>query len=60
MPFTITDFNLADPNQQQQVAEILVAAFADNWPTAWPTLKDAYAEIQDSIDSDIMMAKRLI
>ncbi|MDX2041123.1 MAG: GNAT family N-acetyltransferase [Acidobacteriota bacterium] len=39
--------NLASDNQQmiEQMAAILVEAFKEHWPNAWPTIEDAREEI---------------
>ncbi|MEK7829706.1 MAG: GNAT family N-acetyltransferase [Acidobacteriota bacterium] len=39
--------NLAKDNQQliEQMAAILVEAFKDHWPDAWPTIEDAREEV---------------
>jgi aminoglycoside 6'-N-acetyltransferase I len=34
----------------QQVATMLVAAFAEHWPDAWPTLDDALTEVHESFE----------
>lgn len=38
---------LNDAAQAAQMAEILYAAFRENWPDAWPTLADALAEVRE-------------
>jgi len=37
---------------RQQAAEILVAAFRESAPTAWPTLEEALAEVDESFAGD--------
>lgn len=36
----------------EAAAQILVAAFADHWPTAWPTLDEAREEVREALESD--------
>ena len=38
-----------DPAARQQAAEILVLAFKENWPTAYPALGDALNEVNASL-----------
>src|SRR5258708_7228573 len=35
-----------------QVARLLVDAFKEHWPDAWPTLDSAIAEVHDSFAAD--------
>lgn len=46
--------NFPNDNQQliEQAAEILVEAFKDHWPEAWPTLEDAREEVLASFAKD--------
>ena len=48
----IIDF---DPNNDSviaQVAQLLVDAFREHWPDAWPTLESAINEVHESFDAD--------
>jgi aminoglycoside 6'-N-acetyltransferase I len=36
----------------QQVAELLVEAFREHWPEAWPDLESARQEVRESFESD--------
>src|SRR5690348_6980393 len=45
--------NTLTPDQTEtihQIATILVAAFAEHWPTAWPTIEDALKEVHESFE----------
>lgn len=39
----------------EQAAAILVAAFGEHWPDAWPTLADAIEEVQEMLADDRIM-----
>lgn len=44
-----------DPKNEQvisQVAQMLVDAFREHWPDAWPTLEDAIKEVHESFEED--------
>ncbi len=41
----IIAFSIKDQHLIEQAAEILVEAFKDHWPDAWPTLEDAREEV---------------
>lgn len=45
----IADLDSRDEIRIRQVAELLVEAFKENWPEAWPTLDDALAEVRESL-----------
>lgn len=47
MDFEIVDFAGLPDTARQQMAQILVDAFAQNWPSAWPTLAEAETELAD-------------
>lgn len=34
----------------QQAAQLLVAAFREHWPDAWPTLEEGFNELQEMLD----------
>jgi aminoglycoside 6'-N-acetyltransferase I len=56
MPTAIQIMNCPpDENMITQAAEILVAAFAENWPDAWPTLTDALEEVHEMLAGDRIM-----
>lgn len=44
----ITDLTPEHTTQIEQVAVLLVAAFAEHWPNAWPTRAEAHAEVHKS------------
>lgn len=44
----ITDLRPDDRDAVQQAAALLVAAFREHWPTAWPDLKSALREVRES------------
>lgn len=44
----IVDLLPTNQNIIHQTATILVQAFKDNWPNAWPTLTEALAEVHES------------
>lgn len=48
----IVDLKTLGEVGRQQAAEILVAAFRRDYPEAWPTLKDALAEVDESFGED--------
>jgi len=44
-----------DPNNEailHQMAAMLVEAFQEHWPLAWPTLDDALEEVQEALQAD--------
>lgn len=45
----IIDLNPEDDEIIQQLAEILVLAFKEHWPEAWPDLESALQEVSESI-----------
>jgi aminoglycoside 6'-N-acetyltransferase I len=48
----IVDLKADDQVIIQQVAELLVEAFRENWPEAWPDMAAALAEVQESFEPD--------
>ena len=44
----ITDLRATDAALIEQIAQLLVAAFAEHWPDAWPTLDEARTEVHES------------
>ena len=48
----IDDLRASDPERVEQVAELLVEGFKDNWPDAWPDLDAALAEVRESFGPD--------
>ena len=45
----IIDFPADDQDAVDQVASLLVAAFREDWPNAWPTPESARAEVLESL-----------
>lgn len=41
-----------DPDPVQQMAALLVAAFAEHWPNAWPDLDAALEEVYECLEPD--------
>ncbi len=52
MNFRIADLQPLGAEARQQAAEILVAAFKENNPSAWPDLDDGLAEVDESFGED--------
>ncbi len=48
----IVDLSPADEKSVQQVASLLVEAFAEHWPNAWPDVESALAEVRESFGPD--------
>jgi len=48
----IIDLQPDDEAAIQQIARILVEAFKTHWPSAWPTLEAALAEVKESLGVD--------
>jgi aminoglycoside 6'-N-acetyltransferase I len=48
----IADLKDASAAAQRQAAQLLVNAFRENWPNAWPTLAAAIEEVQDALEPD--------
>lgn len=46
----IVDLTAGDQGIIQQVAELLVEAFRENWPEAWPDTAAALAEVRESFE----------
>lgn len=44
----ITDLRPDDRDAIRQAAALLVAAFREHWPTAWPDMKSALREVRES------------
>lgn len=55
MRLSITDLQAIDEPAIEQAAAILVAAFAQHWPDAWPTQDDALEEIYDLLEGDYIL-----
>ena len=36
----------------QQAAQLLIDAFHEHWPDAWPTMKEALAEVQEMLENE--------
>ncbi|MEG4417986.1 GNAT family N-acetyltransferase [Microcoleus sp. LAD1_D5] len=52
MNVQITDLRAVDEPKIQQVARLIVEGFKENWPDAWPDLKSALQEVQESLEAD--------
>lgn len=52
MTFRIVALNSLGPAARTQAAEILVAAFAADYPNAWPTLDEALTEVDEALAQD--------
>lgn len=50
MDIRIVDAATLPAEGRPQLAQVLVDAFAESWPTAWPTLADALEELEDFND----------
>lgn len=50
MSLNIVDAATLPAEDRQRLAQILVDAFAEHWPSAWPTLAVALEELQDFDD----------
>ena len=48
----IIDLILSDTALMDQAATLLVDAFREHWPNAWPTLESASTEVQDALQQD--------
>lgn len=51
MHLHIHDLTASDTPAIDAVAAMLVAAFAEHWPSAWPDLESARAEVRESFDA---------
>lgn len=52
MDVQITDLRAGDEPKIQQVARLIVEGFKEHWPDAWPDLKSALQEVQESLGAD--------
>ena len=48
----IIDLSDADSPLLEQAATLLVDAFREHWPNAWPTLESAVSEVQEALQGD--------
>lgn len=48
----IVDLKREDEQRIKQVAAILVAAFSEHWPDAWPDMESALEEVNESFQDD--------
>jgi len=48
----IISLSREDESLIQQAAQLLVDAFHEHWPDAWPTLEDAVREIHEMLESE--------
>jgi aminoglycoside 6'-N-acetyltransferase I len=46
------DIAALQPDHAEQAAALLVEAFAQHWPQAWPTMEDARAELHEVLAPD--------
>jgi len=51
---TLVDLTAQQPDHLEQAAQILVDAFVDMAPKAWPTLADAREEVADCLDDEMI------
>lgn len=49
---TIKDMAKIPESAREEAAEILVVAFREHWPNAWPTIEDARCEVEESLGED--------
>lgn len=47
---TIVELKTLSAAQLERAAELLVTCFAEHWPEAWPTIKDARAEVRSFVE----------
>lgn len=52
MKFTIVDLASLDAAGRSQAAELLVLAFREDYPDAWPSLSDGQTEVEEALGSD--------
>src|SRR5512142_842682 len=48
----IVTFSSTDRHLIQQAAQLLVDAFAEHWPDAWPTLEDGLKELSEMLEPE--------
>ena len=48
----ILNLSSSDRNLIQQAAQLLVDAFAEHWPDAWPTLEDGLKELSEMLEPE--------
>ena len=48
----IITLSLDDDRLIQQAAQLLVDAFCEHWPDAWPTLDDGLKEVHEMLESN--------
>ena len=46
----IVDFPPDDESAARRAAQLLVDAFAEQWPTAWPTLESGLEEVREALE----------
>lgn len=51
-PARIAEFPRDNEDFIQQAASILVEAFREHWPDAWPTVADALSEVRKDLEAD--------
>ena len=49
---TIADLSVTDEAAIERAAVILVEAFREHWPEAWPTLQLALKEVHEMLEID--------
>jgi aminoglycoside 6'-N-acetyltransferase I len=52
MNYKIATLSPTDENTINQAAQLLVDAFCEHWPDAWPTLKDGLEEVQEMLEAE--------
>lgn len=52
MNYKIATLSPKDENTINQAAQLLVDAFREHWPDAWPTLKDGLEEVQEMLEAE--------
>ena len=50
----IVDFSAANTLLVHQAAQVLLSAFAEHWPNAWPDLDAALAEVSEALEPAII------
>jgi aminoglycoside 6'-N-acetyltransferase I len=48
----ITSLTLEDESIVRQAAQLLIDAFREHWPDAWPTLEEGFKEVHEMLESE--------